>query len=165
MKNASEFCTAICCICIAVSVLSILIPQKRTSKIMGFVIGLFLISSVIGLFATYNEDLKMDFSEIEKYAIPDYSEEDYNDAALQLTADNLTVALNELLLNEDIRADDILISLKITNEGRIYASRIVIYISEAYAARRNDIKSIVYGNLSKEPEIYVTGREAQRDTQ
>ena len=160
MKSVNGLCVTICCVCIAVSILSALIPQKRTVKIMSFAIGLFIISSVLTAAAGI-EIPNIDISDTEKYNVRDYGEKDYNDEAVQLTADNLVQALNEILLSEGISAEDIRLSLKISDDGRIYASHVVIYINKAYLSRVNDIKSIVYGNLSKEPEIYVTGQEAE----
>ena len=67
--------------------------------------------------------------------------------------DKLTAARTERTQAQDIR-----LTLKISDEGRIYASRAVIYISREYEHRVNDIKSIVYRNISKEPEVYIDGQ-------
>ncbi len=165
MKGLSGICITVCLVSIAVCIFSVLIPQKRTAKIMSFVIGLFLTVTILSSIIAKSEEISLDISELEKYKLPEYSQDDYNDTAIQMTADNLTSALNELLKNEGINADDIKLTLKITDEGRIYASRVVIYINEEDYLRRSDIKSIIYRNLSKEPEIYVTGQENERSAQ
>lgn len=165
MKGLSGICITVCLVSIAVCIFSVLIPQKRTAKIMSFVIGLFLTAAILSSIIAKSEEISLDISELEKYKLPEYSQDDYNDTAIQMTADNLTSALNELLKNEGINADDIKLTLKITDEGRIYASRVVIYINEEDYLRRSDIKSIIYRNLSKEPEIYVTGQENERSAQ
>lgn len=165
MNNLSSAAVAVCCVCASVGILSALIPQKRTAKIMSFVIGLFMTVTLISAVCSAGITLSDVELSDEAYDIPEYSEDDLNEAAVRLTAEQLTGELNELLLSEGIRAEDIGVSLKITDEGRIYAQRVVIYISKAFASRREEIKSIVYRNLSKEPEIYVKGQEAERDTQ
>lgn len=162
MSALKSAALTVCCVCVAVSVISVLIPQKRTRRILGFVAGLFFISTLLNGIALHPENLNFEEITSGDYGIPQYSEDDMTAAAAQLTADNLTSALDELLRNEGIMADDIQITLKISDDGRIYASRAVIYINEEYEPRRGDIESIVYRNLSKEPEIYVTGQEAQR---
>ena len=161
MKQIGSLTFAVCAVCVAVSVVSSLVPQKRTAKIMSFVIGLFLTASILTAFADIGNPFSVNNSDMEIYEIPDYSGEDMDEAAVQMTADNLVRELDELMKNEGIKAEDIRLSLKITGEGRIYASRVVIYISEEYAAHKGDIERIVYGNLSKEPEIYVAGQEAE----
>ncbi len=165
MKGLSGVCMTVCLVSIAVCIFSVLIPQKRTAKIMSFVIGLFLTVTILSSIIAKSEEISLDISELEKYKLPEYSYDNYNDTAIQMTADNLTSALNELLINEGINADDIKLTLKITDEGRIYASRVVIYINEEDYLRRSYIKSIIYRNLSKEPEVYVTGQENERSAQ
>lgn len=160
MSALSHIGYLICAVSIAASVLSSLAPQKRTRKLLSFVLGLFLLSSVAGAFIADSEAGELKLPEFGADEIPSYSEKDMNDAVAQRTADNLVEAVNELLLNEGIKADDIRLNLKITDEGRIYVSRVVIYISNADAVSAAKIRSIVNGNLSKEPEIYVSGEES-----
>ena len=152
----------ICYTCAAISILSVLIPQKRTRRIMNFVIGIFFIGTLITAVSSGFESFDFDTSSVQSIEIPDYTEEDYTAAVAQMTADNATAAIRDLLYNEGIEADDIQLTLKISDEGRISVVRAVIYISEAYRDREADVESIIYRNLSKEPEIYVTGEEARR---
>lgn len=162
MKALGQIGYMICAVCIAASVLSSLIPQKRTRKLLSFVIGLFLLSSVSGAVIAASDSGELAIPDFQADGPPPYSVEDMNDAVAQKTADNLVQAINELLLNEGIRADDIKLNLKITDERRIYVSRVVIYINEADAVSAAKIRSIVNGNLSKEPEIYVSGEEGSK---
>ena len=48
MSGLSSLGTVICVICVAAAILSSLIPQKRTRRVLTFVIGLFLLSSLFG---------------------------------------------------------------------------------------------------------------------
>ncbi len=161
MNGLKSVGLTICYVCIAVSILSVLVPQKRMRRIMSFVIGIFFIGSVITAFSAQITEIDLSLP-ADSSEIPTYSEDDYTDAVAQMTADNLTKALNELLINEGIAAEDIRLSLKISDEGRISVVRAVIYISETYRERKQDIESIIYRNIAKEPEIYVTGEETQR---
>ena len=157
MKSLSAASVSLCCVVVTVSVISLLIPHKRTTKIFSFAVGLFVIASVLNVFSGVSS-AGFDFGAVEATEYPDHADGDINDAAVQLAAEDLTVELNELLNNDGIYADDIALTLKISDSGRIYASRVVIYISKDDFSRRDDIRSIVYRNLSKEPEIYVTGQ-------
>ena len=161
MSALQSVCLTLCYTCVAVSIISVLIPQKRTRRVMGFVIGLFFISTVVTAVSARTENIVFPEKDLTEITIPEYDEADYDHAAAQLTADNLTQALDELLQNEGIRADDIHLTLKISDEGRISVARAVIYISEEYRSRTSDIESIIYRNLAKEPEIYVNGEEVQ----
>lgn len=157
MKALSAASVSLCCVVVAVSVISLLIPHKRTTKILSFAIGLFVIVSALNVLSGLS-NVEIDDAVIGATEYSGISSRDINDAVIGMTAENLTVELNELLKNEGINADDIALTLKISDNGRIYAARVIIYISKDYANRREDIRSIVYRNLSKEPEIYVAGQ-------
>ena len=157
MKAITSASVSLCCIVVTVSLITLLIPHKRTVKILSLAIGLFVIVSVLNVFSGVTL-FEADDGSAAATEYPENNDTDINDAAVQLTAENLTVELNELLINEGIKADDVALTLKISDKGRIYAARVVIYISKDYAGRRDDIRSIVYRNLSKEPEIYVAGQ-------
>lgn len=161
MSGLQTVCVTLCYTCIAVSIISLLVPQKRTRRVMGFVIGLFFISTMTSAVAEQVGQIQLSEIEQEEITIPEYSEEDFNNEIAQMTADNLTSALNELLLNEGIQAQDIQLTLKISDKGRISVVRAVIYINEADRSRTSDIRSIIYRNIAKEPKIYVDGEEPQ----
>ena len=161
MSGLQTVCVTLCYTCIAVSIISLLVPQKRTRRVMGFVIGLFFISTMTSAVAEQVGQIQLSEIEQEEITIPEYSEEDFDNEIAQMTADNLTSALNELLLNEGIQAQDIQLTLKISDKGRISVVRAVIYINEADRSRTSDIRSIIYRNIAKEPEIYVGGEEPQ----
>lgn len=157
MKTLSAASVSLCCVVVAVSVISLLIPQKRTTKILNFAIGLFVIVSALNVLSGLS-NVEIDDAVIGVTEYSESNDRDINDAVIGMTAEDLTVELNELLKNEGINADDIALTLKNSDNGRIYAARVIIYISKDYANRREDIRSIVYRNLSKEPEIYVAGQ-------
>ena len=161
MSGLQTVCVTLCYTCIAVSIISLLVPQKRTRRVMGFVIGLFFISTMTSAVAEQVDQIQLSEIEQEEITIPEYSEEDFDNKIAQMTADNLTSALNELLLNEGIQAQDIQLTLKISDKGRISVVHAVIYINEADRSRTSDIRSIIYRNIAKEPEIYVDGQEPQ----
>ena len=161
MSGLQTVCVTLCYTCIAVSIISLLVPQKRTRRVMGFVIGLFFISTMTSAVAEQVDQIQLSEIEQEEITIPEYSEEDFDNEIAQMTADNLTSALNELLLNEGIHTQNIQLTLKISDKGRISVVRAVIYINEADRSRTSDIRSIIYRNIAKEPEIYVDGQEPQ----
>lgn len=147
------------CVCAAVSIFSVLVPQKRTRRIMGFVIGLFFIGTLLSGIINGITDLGLLQNDLQSPTLPAYSEDDYTDAVAQMTADHLTEALAELLRAEGINPQDVRLTLKISAEGRITVSRVVIYMSENDVSRVGDAERIVYRNVSKEPEIYAAGEK------
>lgn len=162
MTGLKSICLTLCYTCVAVCIVTMMIPQKRTRRIMSFVVGLFFISTLVTSICAQTLNMDLTAPKIEEIPIPTYSDQDYQNIVAQQTADNLTSALNEILANEGICVQDIRLTLKISDEGRISVVRAVIYISDEYRDQTARIKSIIYRNVSKEPEIYVTGEEAQR---
>lgn len=162
MNALQSLGVALCCTCVAVSIISLFVPQKRTRRVMGFVIGLFFIGTIASAAAEQVGEIDYAQPSVPEVTAPTYSEYDYKRQITQMTADRLVEALNELLQNEGIVCDDIQLTLKISDEGRITVARAVIYINEAYRSRTSDIESIVYRNIAKEPEVYVKGEEPQR---
>lgn len=160
MSGISSLAVLICCAGVGTGMMSLLIPQKRTKRILGFVLGLFILVTLINGVKASLSDLSLAAVDTQVQDIA-YSDGEYTDAVVRQTADELVRALDELLRDEGIEADDIGVELKISSDGRITADRIDIYISEQYRGRKNDVSSIVNSHLSKEPHIYVQGQEAE----
>lgn len=159
MSALSHLALTMCYLSVAVTVLSLFLPQKRTRKIFSFVIGLFVICSLISAFR--NTSIAVSELHIEEFNYNSENSDEYTDAVKQKTADNLVSAIDELLRSEGIEAKDIRLSLKISDEGRIYAQEVVIYIGEEDLLRKQEIESIIYRNLSKEPLVYVEKEEVE----
>lgn len=162
MNGLKTVSITLCFTCVAVSMITVLIPQKRTRRVMNFVVGLFFISTFITAVSAQVSDIDLRTPDVNEIPIPTYSEKDSQDTVAQMTADNLTQALKELLNNEGIYPENIRLTLKTSDEGRISVERAVIYISKTDMGQSVKIKSIVYRNISKEPEVYVTGDEARQ---
>lgn len=159
MSALSHLALTMCYLSVAVTVLSLFLPQKRTRKIFSFVIGLFVICSLIS--AVRNTSIAFNELKMEEFTYDSADSDEYTDAVKQKTADNLVSAIDELLRSEGIEAKDIRLSLKISDEGRIYAQEVVIYIGEEDLLRKQEIESIIYRNLSKEPLVYVEKEEVE----
>lgn len=159
MTALSDLALTFCYLSVAVTVLSLFLPQKRTRKIFGFVIGLFVICSLIS--SVIHSPFDFEKLQIEDVTLKQTDNEAYNNAVKQAAADNLVASLDELLRSEGIEARDIRLSLKISDKGRIYIEDVVIYISEEDMSRKNDVTRIIQANLSKEPQVYVEKEEVQ----
>ena len=153
MSALSGVTLTVCCLSVAVTMTSLFLPQKRTRRIFSFIIGLFVLASVI----TCVGRLSLDPGELsvqeEEIALPEG--EAYDELIKQKAADNLVSATDELLRSEGIEALDIQLRLKISGEGRIYVQDAVIYLSEEDLHRMGEVRRIIYRNLAKEPRVYV----------
>ena len=160
MSGFSSVAVLICYVSAAATMLSLFIPQKRTRKILSFVLGLFILVAVgngIRGLSFELPDLSIAAVDLQQSSY----EDEYENVIIQKTADRLVLSIDSLLKDEGIVAEDIRLSLKKSADNSISADRVVIYISDAYRDRVEEIERIVVGNLSKEPEVYVTSSEAR----
>ncbi len=153
LKNSAVI---VCVCCIACSIISLVAPLGKMKKIMNLILGMFLLCSMVipfvGLFDSFTADFEFDESATQ---YSDDSTDAYNQLVLEQTADNLVLAADNLLKNEGITASNIELALKKTDNDSIYISSVVIYISEQYEHRAQEITKIIGSNMSKEPVIVV----------
>ena len=161
MSALSAQTMMICTASIGIGMLSLLIPQKRTRRILGFIFGLFLLVTVTNGVRSALSEIDFRSPVITDSELSSEDSDAYLDAVVQQTGDILVGAIDDLLRDEGIAADDIRLKLNISPEGRITVGRIDIYINETYRNRKSDIRSLIVGNLSKEPVINVQGQEAE----
>ncbi|MGN1051741.1 MAG: hypothetical protein ACI4QE_05515, partial [Acutalibacteraceae bacterium] len=83
------------------------------------------------------------------------AEEDYQQKVINLTSDNLTKSLSELLKSNDIKVKNIVLSLKKDKEGVITISKINIYIDEQSAGKKQKIISLTEENYNFTPEVII----------
>lgn len=161
MSALSRLALLLCYLAVGVTIISLFIPQKRTRKIFGFVIGLFVIGSMFCAVRNTALTIHDGLFDVKEIDVPAVDEEAYRDSVLQKTAENVVAATDEVLRAENIEARDIRIRLKISDEGRIYIDDAVIYIRQEDLSRKSEIENIVYRNLSKEPRVYVEKEEVE----
>lgn len=151
----------IVCLCaIACSIIGLIAPLGRMKKTVNLILGVFLICSmiipIIGLFDSLSYDFELNESEM---LLDDSYENSYDAMILENTADNLVYAANDLLLSEDIQAENIEIGIKKSDNNSIYISSINIYISKDDEDKAEQIKKIIGSNMSKEPVIIISEEE------
>ncbi len=126
-------------------------------KIINLVLGLFLICSMIvpifGFISTASNDFNIKKNSLNISTPDEYS---YEKEVLEMTADNLVLVANDMLLNENIECENIEIGLKKSDNNSIYISRINIYISNNMIEKTEDIKKIISSNMMKEPVVIVS---------
>lgn len=86
MSGIQAICMTLCYTCVAVSMITVLIPQKRTRRVMSFVVGLFFISTFITAASAQISEIDLRTPDINEIPIPTYKETDPQDAVAQMTA-------------------------------------------------------------------------------
>lgn len=168
MDSLKTSAVIVCLCCVVCSIVSLIIPTGRMKKTVSLVLGMFLLCSTIipikGLFDTFSKrDItSKDIIQSNENTIiteNDFNESDYNKAVLKKTADNLVTIADNLLKNEGIKAENIKISLNVTDDNSIYIADIIIYITNEYKDKVQTIRKIIYSNMSKDAEIVIDENE------
>lgn len=156
MSTLNTVAVIVCVCCISCSIISLLIPLGRMTKIVNLVMGLFLITNMIipmlSIFSGFKTSLDLQSTYKNDNL---YTQQDYDELVLNQTADNLVQVANELLKSENITPENIEVSIKKTDNNRIYISAINIYINKDFKNRISYIKKIIFTNMSKEPVVIV----------
>ena len=155
MTALNTAASVLCASAVICALMSLIVPYDRMKKAVNLVLSLFLICSLILPVKSAIEQLSLDetFSEYDESI--SFSQEDFNKAVLKETANSLVLCADELLKNEGLKANDIKLSLRISDEGSIYVGSVLIYISREYEDKAGEIEKIIYRNFSKEPQIIV----------
>ena len=112
---------------------------------------------VIGLFSVSNYEFSTDEYIFESQSA---TNDEYEKLVLTTTAENLVKAANELLLSNDIQAENIEIGIKKSDDDSIYISSIYIYISKELEYKTEEIKRIIGSNMSKEPVVIISEEQS-----
>ena len=154
MDNVKTFAVTLCLCCIACSIISLLCSDTRMKKVVSLVMGAFIVCSLLlplfSLTALSADDFRIT---TDSTGLDIDSEESYKKAVLDETAKNLVIAADDLLKQEEIRAKNIELAIKLSEDDSIYISKIYIYINKADEQKAEKIKSIIEKNMNKEPVI------------
>lgn len=156
MNTLSSVSVTACACCIACCVLSLIFPDGAMKKTLNLVMGAFLICSMLIPVIGSVKSLSFEFDAKQEGLSfnQDYSAM-YEEEVLNKTAENLVIVANDLLISENIVAENIEVAIKKSDNNSIYISTINIYINETNSVKTETIKRIIERNMSKEPVVIV----------
>ncbi len=146
--------TALICAAFISAICNTLLPQNSLSKVARFVVGLFLILTILYPFAK-NRDFLFDFSldNISEIAL----ETSTNEALiLEETNRMINARLAELLAEQGIPAA-VESRVKIVADNRILFEEIIIYITNEQQTRVAEIEQIISEQCYLRPQVVVKG--------
>ncbi len=133
-----------------------LFPLTVTKKTVSFVMGAFMICSMLIPLIGAITSFTVDYEQSDEIIEGDYDYEgQLEKEVLNKTAENLVVATNDLLTSEGITPEDIKISIGKSDNNSIYISSIYIYITEQDRERTEYINNLIARNMVKEPVVIV----------
>lgn len=143
------------CVCaIGTALISMLIPNGKTEKIVNLVVGVFLVASILLPLKGVFDEIKISapLSQYSEKSVTQ-SEQTYENEVIQLTADNLVIALNTLLEQNEIYPNDIKLNLSKGKQDSIYISKINIYIKKEDKSKVTQIIKLTEENFKITPLV------------
>lgn len=155
MEEITQWANAVCVVAVVCSIIELVAPKGEINKMINFILGLFLVVSV--LFPVANS-LKLDNFRIDK--MENYSQ----NFTFQMDTDNLTIqvgksAIEKLIANaldqQNINYKKIIVNMDSSTGDSIDIIRAEIYVDKSYRNNLIRVQDIVEKSIGIKPSIYV----------
>lgn len=155
MEEITQWANAVCAVAVVCSIIELVAPKGEINKMINFMLGLFLVVSV--LFPVANS-LKLDNFRIDK--MENYSQ----NFTFQKDTDNLTIqvgksAIEKLIANaldqQNINYKKIIVNMDSSTGNSIDIIRAEIYVDKSYLNNLIQVQDIVEKSIGIKPSVYV----------
>lgn len=156
MKEIFSVVIVICACSLICTLVSSFVTQDSTKKILNLVLGAFIVCSLFVPAKNAVSSLGVSLSQYEsEESIISTDDEAYNEAVLNQTKVNLEKTATDLLLQNNIKANNCKIILADNGQNSIIISSISIYISKEYVQTTDLISRIIEDNFGLVPNIFT----------
>lgn len=155
MEGLTSWATAVCAVAVICTLFEMLAPSGNVSKMLHFVLGLFLVVAVLVPLASIINSDSLNFDSIE------FKEEDFT---LSEQVGNLTIAsgksaieklVAQCMEEKEIPYKKITVSMDSSNGNSIDIIRVEIYVSSEYRNSLMEIQNAVKEKAGITPDVYV----------
>lgn len=155
MEEITQWANAVCAVAVVCSIIELVAPKGEINKMINFILGLFLVVSV--LFPVANS-LKLDNFRIDD--TQNYSQ----NFTFQEDTDNLTIqvgksAIEKLIANaldqQNINYKKIIVNMDSSTGDSIDIIRAEIYVDKSYRNNLIQVQDIVEKSIGIKPSVYV----------
>ncbi len=154
MSTIASVCSAICVVAVGGALISVIIPDGNTKKILSLVLGAFLLCSMILPVKNAITDINLEISNFpNETQITASADEAYTESIIKETENTLAKTLDGLLKSENINVNRIRFYLKADENLGIIISRISIYIDKKNNSKVFRINEITEENFGQTPFV------------
>lgn len=147
---------SVCACALICSVLSNIVSDGGTKKLVSLIMGAFVICSMISPVSSVISELKGSIPEYDiKNELSSTADQAYSNAVVFQTQKNLEQALSDLLRQNGIEINRCKIILALTENNSIIISSISIYISKDSTQAVDSISEITKDSFSVMPSIFT----------
>ncbi len=155
MEELTSWATAVCTVAVICTLFEMLAPSGNISKMLNFVLGLFLVVAVLVPFANMIESNSLNFKSIE------FKEEEFtlSEKVSDLTIASGKSAIEKLVAQcmeeKEIPYKKIVVNMDSSDGYSIDIIRVEIYVSAEYRNSLAEIQNAVKEKTGITPDVYV----------
>lgn len=155
MSAITSWATAVCIVAVICSLYDMLIPDGNTSKMLDFVLGMFLIVAILIPFVNIVKSEPLNFKNIE-FNSKDFTMSTENeDLIIDVGKSTVEKIISDSLKEKNISYKKIVIDMDSSNGNSIDIIRAKIYIENSYRNQIIDIQNIVKEKTGITPDVIV----------
>lgn len=155
MQEITLWANAVCAVAIVCAIFEMLAPDGNVSKMLNFVLGLFLVVAVLVPFANLIKSgvIEPDKIDIEQEEFTFY--EQVGDLTIACGKSVIKNVVADCLKEKEIEYKKIQVSMDSSTGESIDIIRVEIYVSTAYRNQLTEIQNIVKEKTGITPDVYV----------
>ena len=153
MNGLYSSAATVCASAVTAALLSRFISDGGTKKLLGMIMGAFLLCSLLLPLQSALSGISFDQPDFESIAVDATGDDEFNRAVLAQTEGNLEQTAKDLLAQHDITVKQALVTLALKDENRVIIADITLNIKKDEAAHAEEISRIIEDNFSVVPQI------------
>lgn len=132
MNSVRVWSASICMVALAASILQSLVPNGSMERMLKFIIGAFVICTLIQPLSRVIPEMKINLEESKKQSVysqlADTVEKQYSEAAEESIRNLVAAELNKL----DIRCKNVTVNMDRNENGSISINRVIVILAKGY---------------------------------
>lgn len=155
MEQITQWATAICIVAVACSLIEMLAPSSEASKMMNFVLGLFLIVAVLLPVANSLKSGDFSFDKINLIQKNTDLPKCTDDLTINVGKTSIENLIKEALRKEKIGYKKITVNMDSSTGESIDIIRAEILVDKSYRNKLIQVQDVVEKNTGIKPDVYV----------
>lgn len=155
MNELSSWAVSVCTVAVICSLVEMLAPEGSLSKLLNFVLGLFLVVSVLLPFVKIIQNGELKLSKLEIQQQTPKFESDVDNLTIAYGKSAVEKIIESCLSQNDIPYQKISISMDSSTGNSIDIIKADVYVGAEYRNRFQEIQDIIKQSTGITPNIYV----------
>lgn len=155
MNAITSWAASVCIVAVICAIYDMLVPEGNTSKMLNFVLGMFLIVAILIPFVNIVKSEPLNFKNIEFNSEEFTLLEENNNLTLAVGKSTVEKIISDSLKEKDIIYKKIVVDMDSSNGNSIDIIRAKIYVESDYRNQIIDIQRIVQEKTGITPDVVV----------